>query len=307
MSTVPACSALSLHVPMAGSAPLAQRWWLIESSGAWGTRPVADSHVEWIRQWAARSGSAARVVLIRRAGSHPVRTHDTRQVFTFAPGDQDVMTAQVHDPTADTQPRFAQMDLTLKPSDARWQVASVYPRFLVWTNGKRDLCCAREGRALLNAWDSLVSVQDDVWECTHLGGHRFAPTGLAVPSGYVLGRISPDVKPWAHDGSDPLTPAEFIRGRSDLDAAAQVADVAVRRTLGFDRFTDITSCAVVEHRSGNAYAPLASSTVEVTDYTGNRWHVHLREEDVDHVVASCGSPGEHQRAWVAIDIESTRS
>ena len=34
---------------------------------------------------------------------------------------------------------------------------------------------------------------DEVWECTHLGGHRFAPTALVLPTGYSYGRLDQEL------------------------------------------------------------------------------------------------------------------
>ncbi|MBV9923283.1 MAG: hypothetical protein JOY78_20875 [Pseudonocardia sp.] len=53
------------------------------------------------------------------------------------------------------------------------------PLLLVCTHGRRDRCCALDGRALVRA---LVEAgEPDVWECSHLSGHRFAPTALVLP------------------------------------------------------------------------------------------------------------------------------
>jgi hypothetical protein len=35
-----------------------------------------------------------------------------------------------------------------------------------------------------------ASRPNQVWECTHLGCHRFAPTGLLLPNGYAYGRLT---------------------------------------------------------------------------------------------------------------------
>lgn len=46
------------------------------------------------------------------------------------------------------------------------------PTFLVCTHGKKDTCCAELGRPIMNA---VTSVEEtDMWECTHIGGDRFA-------------------------------------------------------------------------------------------------------------------------------------
>jgi len=56
---------------------------------------------------------------------------------------------------------------------------------LVCTNGKRDICCAQLGRPLL---EQLEAAGREVWETTHIGGHRFGPVHLTLPDGRIWGR-----------------------------------------------------------------------------------------------------------------------
>src|SRR5262249_19242917 len=59
---------------------------------------------------------------------------------------------------------------------------------LVCTNGKRDQCCAINGRPVAEA---IATTGWDTWECSHLGGHRFAATILLLPTGDMFGRLDP--------------------------------------------------------------------------------------------------------------------
>ncbi len=61
------------------------------------------------------------------------------------------------------------------------------PILLVCTNGKRDACCALRGRALMTAL--AADHAERTWECTHLGGHRFAGNLVCLPHGIVYGRV----------------------------------------------------------------------------------------------------------------------
>ena len=56
------------------------------------------------------------------------------------------------------------------------------------TNGRRDRCCALLGRPL--AAEIVAAGHSEVWEVTHLGGHRFSPTMLVLPHGYAYGRLT---------------------------------------------------------------------------------------------------------------------
>ena len=63
------------------------------------------------------------------------------------------------------------------------------PLFLVCTNGKRDKCCAKFGRPVYEALQE--SQGDTVWQSSHIGGHRYAPTVLFLPHGVNFGPAHP--------------------------------------------------------------------------------------------------------------------
>jgi hypothetical protein len=62
--------------------------------------------------------------------------------------------------------------------------------YLVCSHGIRDQCCAREGIPVFNAMEKERPGM--VWQTTHLGGHRFAATLVALPMGIQFGRVSVD-------------------------------------------------------------------------------------------------------------------
>ena len=102
------------------------------------------------------------------------------------------------------------------------------PVILVCTNGMRDACCAREGTSFYQA---LMEVDgENVFQTTHLGGHRFAANVLWLPYGVYYGRLKPD------QASELLDRAERqeillsnLRGRVDLTKPAQAADKYLRQ------------------------------------------------------------------------------
>jgi (2Fe-2S) ferredoxin len=60
----------------------------------------------------------------------------------------------------------------------------------VCTHGVHDTCCALRGRpvaaALAEHWP------DAVWECSHVGGDRFAPNVVVLPDGFYYGQLDPE-------------------------------------------------------------------------------------------------------------------
>ena len=94
---------------------------------------------------------------------------------------------------------------------------------LVCTNAKRDQCCAVLGRPLAASMAEDAGSDTQVWETSHTSGHRFAPTFVSLPDGYLFGGPTP------HRAAS--TPA--VVGHHS-HAAAQVAELAVLRQLGVD-------------------------------------------------------------------------
>ncbi len=92
------------------------------------------------------------------------------------------------------------------------------PVLLVCTNGRRDVCCAVRGRPV--ALEASAHAPGRVWEASHTGGHRFAPTGVLLPFGATLARLDPtlclDVLSSADAASCPSAPSD----RSTTAAAA---------------------------------------------------------------------------------------
>lgn len=98
------------------------------------------------------------------------------------------------------------------------------------THGVRDACCARFGTALVRALRASAAgtgAQVEVREASHLGGDRFAPTVLVLPSGHMYGHLEPRDAPAlleAARGGAPLHAC--FRGSLWLDPLEQLAEVA---------------------------------------------------------------------------------
>ncbi len=64
------------------------------------------------------------------------------------------------------------------------------PFFLVCTNGKKDKCCAKFGFPVFRFFENLrVPFNYKIWECTHIGGDRFAANAVLMPFGVYYGRV----------------------------------------------------------------------------------------------------------------------
>jgi hypothetical protein len=218
----PRCADLAGDDPPEGTAPPADHWFLIEHPGPWGrvafaqsgfARPVVDALDRWARE------VRGRVLLIRRPG----RPTDIGRRRWFRvdsrPGHEAVRTGAVTD------------DAGLVAALHAPAAASSDPLYLVCAHGRHDPCCAVLGRPLAAA---LAAVDPDLtWECSHIGGCRFAPALVLLPHGFTFGAVPPMkaaalVAAYAEGTVDPA----YLRGRSSLPPAVQAAQHHARLTTG---------------------------------------------------------------------------
>ena len=224
------CSALAeqLAEPMIGSVEHRTRWLLVEDRSPWGERAVRD--VLGAETEAAAKGRGIRLLLVRRREGDP-SADAVRRVF--------LVDTETREMAVRTVSEVREVGELLDLPAAGFGAPLADPLFLVCTNGKRDACCALRGRALVAAL--AADHGERTWECTHLGGHRFAGNLVCLPDGLVYGRVTAADGPRLADRylEGRLDPA-LLRGRSGWPAPAQVADAAVRARLGLDAVADVS-------------------------------------------------------------------
>ncbi|PNE38549.1 sucrase ferredoxin [Streptomyces noursei] len=307
MSTC-ATASLEASEPLAGTAATAQTWLLIEQTGPWGAKALADSHLDphvGRALEAAAEGTGVRVALIRRPGRH-ADFHGTprRRLFLAhtAPGRSWIRTTIVTDPRAALGLDFA----AAGAGDhlGLWEPYTGEPVVLVCTNGKRDRCCALLGRPLAA---ELAAGGGATWEVTHIGGHRFSPTLFVLPYGYAYGRASTQlVKDVVEAARGGLVALDQCRGRSTWDRPAQAADLAVRELIRERRADalDVVRTDPVRpepagpgsgHEPTPGDGPMANTVdswaVTVAHTDGRGWRVVVDQRaDGAPAPASCGAP-----------------
>ncbi len=105
------------------------------------------------------------------------------------------------------------------------------PLYLVCTNGRRDQCCARVGFPVYQALSKLAGPA--AWECSHVGGHRFAANVYDLPGGILYGRVTAaDAPALLAAGQAGQLRLENLRGRTVYPPAAQAAEFALRQQTG---------------------------------------------------------------------------
>jgi len=111
---------------------------------------------------------------------------------------------------------------TLSPVFQREFSADDGAVYLVCAHGKHDACCALRGRSVAAAL--AAERPDRVWECSHIGGERFAANVLVLPLGLVYGRVLPFAAPEfvaATERGEVV--GALLRGRIGLKPVAQAA------------------------------------------------------------------------------------
>jgi len=254
----PTCStrARTAGESLAATASFGRRWLLLEVAGAWGPNafrqsPALDPALgARLERRAAADGF--RLVAIRRPGR---ARHDPGRRWRWArvdsaPGAEAIVWGEADGPQEYLRAPFEE------PGTPSGEIIVA-----VCAHGRHDQCCATRGRlvaALLRADDP-----EPVWECSHIGGDRFAATMLLLPHGITYG--------WADTlGARPMVTAyragqvvlAGLRGRSAFSFLEQTAQDAARRAFG-----DL---------SVDAYQPVSATRLEP-----GAWEVVLADESGD--------------------------
>lgn len=101
--------------------------------------------------------------------------------------------------------------------------------FIVCTNGKKDKCCAKFGFPVYKFMEGVVNT-GDVWECTHIGGDRFAANLVYLPYGIYYGRVTVEDIPDIVDAcTDNKIHENNYRGISRLSFLKQSVEYYLRK------------------------------------------------------------------------------
>lgn len=196
----PRCATAARHRgdPWLGTAAPTSRWLLVEHPVGWAPAALRSAGIPPpLGQRLDRAALAVggRVLLIRRPGRRhrPTTSPPPARRWAVVLGDGSQRWGSWQDPADLDEPlRLFEHPAAASPEaatggDTAPDVPS--PLLLVCTHGRHDTCCAVRGRplaqALADRWPELV------WECTHIGGDRFAANLLVLPDGTVYGGLDP--------------------------------------------------------------------------------------------------------------------
>lgn len=213
--------------PLIGTAPPVRSWLLLERPGAWSQAALAET-------LAAVFTPAQRRVLGVRTREQGLRTLLVRRAGRDAAVGASVFVGSAV-PGAEFLERieFSELgqaaDLDLDRSwDGGVGERVDGPLFLVCTHGSKDMCCAVDGRPLARILSNEHG--ERVWECSHVGGDRFAGNLVVAPYGEFYGRLDAQAALSVAAGAlaGEVT-GSGLRGRAAYDHWAQAAEAVVRQ------------------------------------------------------------------------------
>jgi hypothetical protein len=267
--------------PLTATASRVARWLLVEQCGPWGppSLPLARMPrvlAEHLTAEAARL--QARLVLLRHPAGVECPPGRVVLVVDSAPGRERVRRRTFADDDALATTTLAGPH----DDDPEWDDDDE-PLLLACTHGRHDRCCAVRGRpvalALSQRWPGRT------WECSHIGGDRFAANVVVLPAGHYLGRLEADRAVEQVGGLlAGRLPLEVHRGRSSLTLPVQAAQSFARQALDRTDPHDLAPAAQVGDGRDTWRVRLAG--------TGGRPDVEVRvrlDRDAPPQLLTCGS------------------
>ncbi|MBX3065765.1 MAG: hypothetical protein KF726_22495 [Anaerolineae bacterium] len=246
------CCEMSLAVgePLYASATRVDVWFALEYARAPGAEALAEADIpQTVKDHlnaALKSIPRSRLQLIR-PGKERTKP-DPRLHFFVAIGSPETPTLyQFH---LDSYDDVLSLDLTrIAAGDPRYEAQRTdQPLYLICINGKRDRACARFGVPVYEAISThlaTLDLQHTVWTTSHLGGHRFAATGVFLPNGICYGRMTPaDAARYVDDFRAGRLALEVYRGHCGYDEPVQAAEYFLRYELEMNLLSDLRLLSV---------------------------------------------------------------
>lgn len=262
------------HDPPLGTAPVASSFLLIEHPGPW--RFDALTGTGWSAEVVAALTTAvrtsrSRLLLIRRPGRR-VAVDRRSWAVTRVGGTTTWGSWQQEDDLLAAADALTGVDATggdsptgsrdpAAPADAAVTVSDG-PLLLVCAHGQHDTCCALRGRpvaaALAARWPEAT------WECSHVGGDRFAANLVTLPDGTYYGDL------------DAGSAVDVVRGH----LAGRLAATHLRGSV---RWPPAAQAAVGDiHRRHGPYGPEDVRAESWSAPQPGRWRVAVSATDGRH-------------------------
>jgi hypothetical protein len=243
--------------PMLGTAFPAGRLLLVEQPGPWGRAGLVDSRFDRSvahRLIAGLDPVGIRVLAIRRPGRTTEAGPRRWGLADCRPGRERLQWGSFHE---DAELLSLPIDGLADDGRARPTVRGPQsttvddpaPVFLVCAHGTHDVCCAMRGRPVAAALAEVRPGQ--VWECSHVGGDRFAANVLVLPSGLLYGRVvESSASPMVEAADRGVVLEHHLRGRVGFPPAQQAAMAHVHREMPHLAVGDVRAVRAIRTEPG---------------------------------------------------------
>lgn len=263
------CSELSLEAKekMFGTVPRVDVWILLEYIKAWAEKAFQSGNIpENVKKHLSNyleSIPNCRLQLIKR--------HDRPlDSIKFYVGVSDEREPKLFEFNLSSYEELLELDIPeiLEGS----QFLRKDPLILVCTHGTHDRCCGKFGVPVY-----LKAIEHEngfmTWQCTHLGGHRFAANILCLPHGIYFGRVREEnVGSLINDFKNHFVNLENYRGRSCYSNETQAAEYFLRIETGTK---EITAFRLKEMKNND----LDRTMIEFLSlYSGKTHIVHIQRD-----------------------------
>ncbi|MEV6266069.1 sucrase ferredoxin [Kribbella sp. NPDC051936] len=208
---------------LTATAPPAERWLLIESRTPWPRQALTSLGHSGLREGLSGGELGALVArMCREAGVRPVLIRRYGRVDRSGPRRWGLV---------DCRPgrelvRWGELPadehlLEVLAGNDPGQVSDE-PVYLICTHGRHDACCAVRGRPVAAAL--ATAYPERTWECSHIGGDRFAANVVVLPHGLFYGHVPPArAVELAKRYDEGVVVPDLLRGSGAFNPAVQAA------------------------------------------------------------------------------------
>lgn len=178
-------------------------------------------------------------------------------------------------------------------------IESTTKEILICTHGSHDRCCARFGnpiyRQALQIVNELSLDHIRIWQASHIGGHRMAPTAIDFPEARYYGYLDRSSLESILTRTGNIHDLNTVyRGWGALPWAAQVVEKELLLTHGWNWFDYKVTASVLTHNEEETFNQVELMYEAAGDMQIYRADVVANPDKTVHLKGSCTSEKEFE-------------
>jgi hypothetical protein len=178
------------------------------------------------------------------------------------------------------------------------------PLYLVCTHGRHDACCAVRGRPVAAAL--AAAYPERTWECSHVGGDRFAANVVVLPHGLFYGHVAaPRAVELAKHYDEGLVVPDLLRGSGAFTPPVQAAQHYARAAGHSLALNTLLPTSVRQLPNNHWQIDLTTDTELPTDRGRVRVEVSVHVDTVDVRLTCAGTAPAQVRRFELRGLTST--